>query len=110
MSKLNLLRKITCEDQKHQDDWMIDLSSGFLQLLYSQDTIVYKHKKLKLANYTSSTGIVLELKTKHEHGRVYCILGQQCSWAFEQSIMPCHLLEVAGVNRALVAPGSPSQG
>lgn len=36
---------------------------------------IYVYNKLKLANYTSFTGIVLELKTKRERRGVYCIWG-----------------------------------
>lgn len=77
--------------------WKFGLSSvcSSCREVETESMYVYK-KKLRLANCTSSGGIVLKLKTKRECGGVYCIWGQQCSWAFDQSIMLWHPLGTGG--------------
>lgn len=59
-----------------------------------------EYKERELASDTSSAGIVLELKTKHECAGVYWIWSNNAPGLFEPSITPRHLLRLTGVNRA----------
>ncbi len=100
----------------HQDRALIFSSCRDVGL---QPDTIRLYKRLELASYTSSTGIVLELKTKQECGGVYCILGQQCSWGFwviHHAPSPCATsrcelsaggsrISVTRVRRMAVCPG-----
>lgn len=51
----------------------VGVSSVFSSCSDVEMASIYVYKKLKLANFTSSGGIVLKLKTKHVRCGVYCI-------------------------------------
>lgn len=54
---------------------------------------MYEYTKPELASYTSSTGIVLDLKTKQECGRVYFIQSHNAPGLFSNPSCPVTLYD-----------------